>query len=71
LKGKVDADGRILSQEYWSEAGKADDRIVLPAPRTVVPYTGAQRAKRQIRPPPTPALNRRKQKKWLLSQPNM
>ena len=40
----MDADGGTSSQEFWSDAGKADDRIVLPAPRTVAPYTGAQRS---------------------------
>jgi hypothetical protein len=37
IEGKLDADGGTPAQEYWGEAGKADDRIVLPAPRTVVP----------------------------------
>jgi hypothetical protein len=44
IEGKVDLEGRIPSEEYWFEAGKADDRIMLPAPRTVVPYTGAQQS---------------------------
>jgi hypothetical protein len=43
IEGKVDLEGRIPSEEYWFEAGKADDRIMLPAPRTVVPYTGTIR----------------------------
>jgi hypothetical protein len=29
IEDKVDTDGRIPSQEYWGEAGKASDRIML------------------------------------------
>jgi hypothetical protein len=44
IEGKLDADDGTPAQEYWGEAGKADDRIVLPAPLTMAPYTGARRS---------------------------